>query len=391
MADDYLAQYLLALEKEVAANDPYSRFGGVADALGGQVIKASPDYGLGESVGAAAILGLLGGGLDSMSQSYRADNLTGLNSVLQGRVSEQPSSLSNPLYRKALQYKDLIKAQRQQDALDRINEAKLDIWKQGEIGEDSDARKLGLVELEMIEKENALENLSKRSAEAAGLKDSKDGGGEVKRPGALTSLGKELKDIEDKGRSEVNSAKIVDNYSDVKANFQSMLEFYPFNDKSATTALVSSFARVMDPGSKTDQGEIKNAQNTQTFLAQLGYDMDSLMTGKQNIGPEAKAAMIRAAGAKYNVFGKEVDSYIGRQRGLVKARQGDPDSIFAETSYEPFNFVDWHKGNAANQYTIDEQLTGTPTQPTIPDGLRGVPMGAIEAEINRRRLSEAGE
>lgn len=168
--------------------------------------------------------------------------------------------------------------------------------------------------------------------------------------GLLNPLSKEKNSIEEKARDALKSVPLVTNFQDLKTNFKTMTDVYGLDNKPATLAFVSSFARVLDPNSVVREGEIKNAENTQSFLSSLGYNLKSLVDGSQNIGPEAKQQMLQAASAKYNTFGTDFNKYLTAQRELVKGLGGRPENVFAPTEYEPFDFNSWatQKGIGVN-------------------------------------------
>jgi len=169
---------------------------------------------------------------------------------------------------------------------------------------------------------------------------------------------KAIRDVEDASRSNLKGSQLVTNYGDIKTNFETLKDLYQFNDRSATLAFISSFARVLDPASVVREGEIKNAENTQTFLSGLGYKLESLVNGKQQLDPTVKQGMLRAAGAKYNNFGKAYLKAIENEKGLVSKRGGSAESIFGPYEFEPFDFVEWYKSPARSQKTIAEEVGG---------------------------------
>ena len=413
-----------ALQKEAAGNI-YNDLAGVTNSVGSSALqlavadaarpKSERQYGLGESLGVSVGTGLLGGLLDGLGQNQAAADSQSLYSVLSGKTSDQ-GDLSNSLYKKALTYKDLIQAQRVRDQQEKLADAMLDIRKADAIGTNSDVRQLGIAGLlereKLLGQEKTLADLSGGGlqgntsqidpaevgpiASGAGysaMLDDAANGGASARPPILTKMGKEIRSIEDSAREKVSSSGVGTKFGDIKTNFESMLDFYQFNDKPATTAMISSFARVLDPGSTVRGEEIKNAQNAQSFFQQLGYDMKSLMDGTQQLGPEAKAAMVRAAGAKYNRFGGDYMALLNKQKNRVKGVGGSEDAVFGEVEYKPFKFVDWYKTNKDNIYTIDEQMNGKTTPKTgaavpLPNlTVNGAPatFADIQAEIAKRR------
>lgn len=197
---------------------------------------------------------------------------------------------------------------------------------------------------------------------------------------AKTLLEKELaapNEFAKDAREALKTGKISNDFGDLKTNFESMQDFYKFDDRASTTAFISAFARVLDPGSSVKEGEIKNAENTQSFLSGLGYNLNSLLTGTQQIDSKVKLQMLNAAGAKYNRFGQAYDEYLGKQKALVTSKGGNADEIFGPYSYKPFDIVQYAKNT--KQTTLDAvlgaegatQATGaTPASTSIENQMR---------------------
>lgn len=333
MADDYLAQYLMALEKQAAADNPYSRFGGVADDLGRNVVTASPNYGLGESVAAAAVLGLLGGGLDSMAQSYNAEKSAGLYDVLSGRVSAQPESLGNPLYKKALTYRDLIRAQRLQDFQDQIRDAQLDVGKASVIDEMKLESELGAIPRReaatLLGKERALEELSRGSAdaEAAGLKDAKDGGGEVKRPGALTSMGKELRSIEERLQDRFAGLDEVKAFVPMERAASALSGALGDDNVISDQELVRYSILMIEPGLAVREGEAAAIAASQSIPQAWKGEMDKALNGKSAMSPEAREGIKNLASRAYDSGAKQYNRALDFYETQAKTAGVDPSTI----------------------------------------------------------------
>jgi hypothetical protein len=167
----------------------------------------------------------------------------------------------------------------------------------------------------------------------------------------------EARKIAEKARGEIATSPLSKSFADLKPNFDTMVKVYEYNDKPSTLAFVSSFARLLDPGSVVREGEIKNAENTQSFMQQLGYNLSSLVDGTQSLSPETKQQMVRAGAAKYNQFGADYTGNIERQRGIAGRYGVDPLEVIGDIDYKPFDFNDW--ATNATQSTLKEQLNNS--------------------------------
>jgi hypothetical protein len=344
--DDLIASLAFgqAQKQLVAESDPYSGGASVADAISNLAVTAGPQYKTRDKIILGALSGLTGGLFSGASQDYQGraqdayvktmtDSITGL--------PQKPSVLNDTLFRNAKEQGNLFRLK----AAARVGE------------EDREVNKA-------LRMETAKE-LGKLNA--YGLTDSTVG------DNPLNPLVEKSRAEEKAARDALRGTPMVNNFQDIKSNFDTLTEVYKFNDKPSTLAFVSSFARILDPGSVVREGEIKNAENTQSFLSGLGYSLDGLTTGLQTIGPEAKQQMVRAASAKFNKFGEDYTSYVDKQRNLVKGLGGKSENVFGPIDYKPFNFLDW--ANNAKQTTVAEDLAAAkagavPQIATSPDVVR---------------------
>jgi len=122
-----LEQALAQLDAQIAARDPYSGFGSIADQIGQAAISQSGKAGLGEILGASLISGLLGGKLGQMGQTFQIERgLEGqniLSNMALGLPAPAQGNLSENLYKKAKGYGELVQANRVLKLLDEQRQA----------------------------------------------------------------------------------------------------------------------------------------------------------------------------------------------------------------------------------------------------------------------------
>jgi hypothetical protein len=330
--EDLLNQIALSqgVQKQVAATNPYA---GLQDVFGGtsQLIgqaAANPQYGK-SAIGYGLASGLLEGILGGLGQDYTSNQsnlyMGGLGQIMGGQPLTQPEGLDEQLFGQLQGLGSLYagaQAGRQKEAQSAFS---------------SDILKAGLTE-----KAKKLGELGAYNMPA------------MQGASALSPVSKELDRIETEARSALKTAKPVVDFGDLQSSFNTMLDTYGFNDRAATKTFIASFARVNDPGSTVKEGEIKSAENTASLLESLGYNLKSLFDGTQTLSPDTKQEILRAAGAKYNTFGSNVEHYVNAQKDLVSRLGARPDNVFSPVEYKPFDFVSWAKGAPA-PITIEQQ------------------------------------
>lgn len=345
MADleDILSIALGAGKQQIQADDPYLGLATTADDIGSIFTKsaASPELmsrknATRDAILGAAISGLFGGAMTGLSSDYQTDRMGKYNNLLTQAMAGRDVTSSDDVTR-AL-------AQTAQNSANIFN---------------SQMRLSDATELRKILFGAKAAGLNAEASERGKLKAFDPVDGEVSSITAslLNPRNQEARKIAEKARGEVSTSPLSKAFSDLKPNFDTMIKTYEFNDKPSTLAFVSSFARLLDPGSVVREGEIKNAENTQSFLTQLGYNLTSLVNGTQSLSPETKQQMARAAAAKFNQFGADYTSNIERQRELVGRLGGDPSQVFGDIEFQPFDFDNWAK--TVQQKTLEQQLNPT--------------------------------
>ena len=318
---------------ELAKQNPYFRLGGTAESIGGlaqQMVLQDPQrYSMKEGLAASLITGLLSGGLSSVGDEYQGtltDRYKTALTTAMGGGTPSAQGLSPSLFKGLDQQAKIFKLQKQIAQEEKAQELFRDVLKARGTSQATEEGKLA----------------------AYGI-----GEGAA---GVLNPVSKETRDMERQSRDALRTTPMVQNFQDIKTNFDTLLSTYEFNDKPATLAFVSSFARILDPGSVVREGEIKNVENTQSFLSSLGYSIQSLVNGSQSIGPEAKQQMVRAAASKYNRFGEDFSKFLTQNQSLVERQGGKKENVFAPIAYDPFDFKSW--ASTAKQETLQDTLSG---------------------------------
>ena len=318
---------------ELAKQNPYFRLGGTAESIGGlaqQMVLQDPQrYSMKEGLAASLITGLLSGGLSSVGDEYQGtltDRYKTALTTAMGGGTPSAQGLSPSLFKGLDQQVKIFKLQKQVAQEEKVQELISDVLKARGTSQATEEGKLA----------------------AYGI-----GEGAA---GVLNPVSKETRDMERQSRDALRTTPMVQNFQDIKTNFDTLLSTYEFNDKPATLAFVSSFARILDPGSVVREGEIKNVENTQSFLSSLGYSIQSLVNGSQSIGPEAKQQMVRAAASKYNRFGEDFSKFLTQNQSLVERQGGKKENVFAPIAYDPFDFKSW--ASTAKQETLEDTLSG---------------------------------
>lgn len=367
MADGLTALALSLLgddtQQAIRAENPYYRLQAVPSEIGQAATQLAGQQGrkgLGESlawgVGSGLLSGLLGGAGDQYQQTLTDRYLKAAQTP--GATAES-SELPPGLFGKASRTGEMF---RMQNALDqRASAQKFQQDRAAKMADLLAERGYSMTpegKLEQFFDPVKLDADKARKTEAAKKQGELDAyAGTEPGSGAdlLNPITGKKTELEEKARSELKTAPLAADLQDIKANFETLVDSYQYNDKAATLAMVSSFARILDPGGTVKEGEVKNVENTQSFLASFGLTIEGLFSGKQSIGAEAKQAMIRAAGAKYNKFGANYLSLLDTQKNLVKRKGGNPENVFGPVEYTPFDFTQW-ASKLPEQKTIQEQM-----------------------------------
>lgn len=353
-----------AQKKAIADSDPYLSLQNTSDSIGNIILQSAsnPEYSLKDKLVTGLVSGLSSGFFKGLSQDYQGKTAETYQDILfktiKGEKPEQPDGLSSLLFSGAKQQANLYNVQRELAAQEELKKIEL-------------AGKLA---------ETTAKNTKKGELEAYG----KDGANSAMNP-----LNQELTKLEQQARSDIKTAKIANDFTDIKASFDTMKQTYRLNDRAATSTFLESFARLNDPGSAVMEGQIVNAKNTQSYLDKMGYSLESLYKGTQDISPNDKLKMLRASAEKYNAFGGAYQGFVEKQRGVVKSANGDPSKVFGPVEYEPFNFVEWNKKKPA-QLTLDQEIGGaSATAPTGANtgtgGVEEIDGGQIVGALTRIR------
>lgn len=344
-------------DKAIAAEDPYLEFQGIPDQIGQLILGANqrdektgkPVFSTTDRIIGALLSGIVSGGAHSLSEDYQSRAQDAyqktLLTALSGQEPTKPEVLPEAIFRDAkkqanvfkvvsgLQDKEaarkynLERAGKVQDAYlqagmvpDRIDPSSGEVlYKQkDDLDPASLAKQKKIAE---IQAEN----------EAYGLGNENPNSPKVKANAAL----------EEQARNALRTTPIVTNFGDIKANFENMVANYKYNDRASTIAFISSFARVLDPASTVREGEIKNAENTQSFFDSLGYKLSSLIDGTQQLKPTVKQEMVRSAAEKHNTFGGAYSGFLDKEKDLIRRSGGNPENVFGPYDFAPFDFSNW--------------------------------------------------
>lgn len=396
-------------QKVIASENPYYQFASVPQAVqksamqmmqpsgydenGDLVVPASRSEALPWAVGSGLLQGVLEG-LGSDYQNTLTDRYTNVASGAEAG-GYLPDALFGSAKRQGKLFNQLNAIEEKQNQRERSNKFQDKLLDLGMMLKEGKDGKVALVKIpgldinsQAAEKKAAETTASLEATDlymsgqsGKGLDVSVKGVGD-KQVNPLTAKGKVITDIEDASRGALKGSPAVSNFGDVKTNFETLKDLYQFDDRAATLAFISSFARVLDPASVVREGEIKNAENTQSFLSGLGYKLDSLVSGKQQLDPAVKQGMIRAAGAKYNNFGTAYQRLLENEKELVSRRGANSENIFGPYEYKPFNFAEWYKSPGREQKTVLQEVAG--------DSLETI-LGTIAAKVQGGQALSAEE
>lgn len=407
-----LAASLVGKEAQtaIAAQNPYYKYRAVPSGVSDVVAKtyaANPSqYRTSDIVAALALSGLAKGTLGAFGDDYQG---TLTDRYVQALGTGQQGQLPENLFRMAQADRGARILKAQQAAEEKTSKLVDDLYKKSieyqtseeyaagvpdpyaaAIGELTGVKKRVKPEKEIAT--NDPRNWVIDDPEPIAKKVPMGGGEEPTHPGLkkkyLDRKEKEDKnkyDIEKQARTEVDKAAGA--YNDLQANFQTMKGTYKYDNRPASLTFIQSFARVLDPGSVVRGEEIERAERSQAFIEQMGYRWTSVLKGTQNISPKDKLKMLQAAGVKYNSSGENILTIADRQKELVGSYGANPENVFANINYDPFDYEDFVLSDDAKQITFEQQIGDiyAPLLQPIKEKIeRGEPLTDIDKDIINR-------
>ena len=365
-----IAQALAGANQDLTQNNPFSGFGSFLDNLGQQEIKAAPNYGTKDAAITALVTGLLGGvdtGLGNIfADEHKNDALNVLGNALAGQSVDRPYGMSPSVFTNLnnsasiFKLNQVLENQQVQNQIDLQTDAKLkekvidgfadNPYKGQKLLEayktlknpnntasvfSSDAPKKvvevpaeNTIPLSLMDNEtyNALSDgatVPTQSSDKVQLNNQIQSLGvnpvdDTARYDALlakTGGDRKLADqlfVPSQKLNEDAYNKIVNlpqykNLSDIQSNFKSLISLAQEDTRPASIGMISSIARIWDPGGTVREGEYKLNSEAQSALDSIYGDWRSIVMGKGKLSPEAKGNLIAAASQKYNAFGQDLE------------------------------------------------------------------------------------
>jgi len=350
------ADDLSAFKQEVAAADPYSQMASIFASFKPVTAFKGPDNVIhswtpGQSAGVSFAQSFLSNLFGDISRNNQSEQLHSVMNIL-------PELYANPSAAKlpeggnssafnALKDLAILKGQ----ARSELNKAETQDWMRGLLekafGADLEVQTAGRKKKAEILGENDAWKETTGKAEEAAAKPA-----DISRPLSMKDLEgvnpkspqyADLKNqidfvssLGEQGRQALRTTPLASNFADIKTNFDALRQYAAGTGGANKLALISSFARILDPGSVVREGEIHNVENTQAFFSQLGANIENLLTNKQDLPAELKQAMLGAATEKYNQTGKSYQALVKHWQDLVSKNRGDPADVFGPVEYSPF-------------------------------------------------------
>jgi len=162
------------------------------------------------------------------------------------------------------------------------------------------------------------EAAAKKAAEIAAERDAYGGGLDPKT----------ARDLEDKTYKRVTDLPSFKQFSDIEANFKTLLAVKDNEEASAAPAMITSFAKIMDPTSTVREGEYNTiSKSVQGWLDQKAGDWKNAFLGKTKLSKKAREQMAIVASKKFNEFGSKYDTEKGALVGALEKSGGDPSNV----------------------------------------------------------------
>lgn len=288
--------------QEVAAQNPYARFGGVADQIAPLFIQGgtSGKLSVGQSIGGALASGLVSGIIGGAAQDYQAQKEAAyadtLAKLFRDPQAENTGELSDSLFRSAQNKASLFKLQGEMQRAQEQQDLEREVTK------------AGLIEQSKIMGQNA--------AYAS------DGGENPTSP-----VFKAKREIEDKTYNRITSLPEYKLLSDLDSNVRSLPDVVNQDSRPADLALFSTIARIRDPNSVVREGEVTMNADAQALLDSVYGDWRSVVNGKSRLNPETKALIVESVIPKYNELAKAYGTNRTKLIAALKQQGGDESRV----------------------------------------------------------------
>jgi len=129
-----------------------------------------------------------------------------------------------------------------------------------------------------------------------------------------------LAEFEDKKRNELIQSSEGKALLDIEPLYESMLGVKDIDTRAADILLVSSFARINDPGSTVREGEIRVSEDAAPWFRALAGKINSALTGSGRLDFQTREEMLQASKVKVDQFRAAYDRRANRLKDIVKSQ-----------------------------------------------------------------------
>lgn len=342
-----------AQKKAIAESDPYSGGLNFANSMGQTIATSGPDYSLKDKLIYGAIAGLLGGGLQNLSQSYqsRASDAyqQSVNNLMNGGKFEKPDVLSDTLFSSAKQQAGLfdlkqraVDQQRSQNLTDETTKAVV-----GEIAKNPrNAAKVidalgplvdpklkpiatSLAASDTVDSayDKALDKLGTENLAEASVKR------DLEAPDREEALRKDT-------YSKINTLPAVAQFQKVSTTLPTLKQYAGLDTKSSDFPFIYSFVQGLD-GGVVKEGEVASIAGTNPLVEKYRNLFTSNLNGGSALGVELKQQMVKeleavqaVSHAQANAQSKSViqAATMAGLKNPYSAMPYDPDAVFGQAT-----------------------------------------------------------
>lgn len=352
------ALYGQQAQEAIRAENPYYQFQtapkAVADTSLGLIGQDPTRYGAGEIAATMGLSGLLSGILGGMGGDYQ-DILTGrygtaLEQAIGGGAVEVPG-LPGALGRQAKQQGTLFRKleeledrRTQRDLISKLQEKGL--GKLIELGAEERFYGAGTPTVPPVSREQRNIGPVASGDEYASMLQEPDTAREVgliadprTRAGKRQQIAIEIEDLANK---RLDSG--LRDFKEALGNFNELKALWRNPSGAAGQASIAAFSNVLDPGSFVGDAEVRRPKKTVAALKRIGISYDRVMKGTDDLGPDARARLIEAAGQVINSYSSKLDFNLEREKSLVARRGGNPENVSYQFEIpEPFDIKSFVK------------------------------------------------
>lgn len=319
--EDILASALGSGVAQVAADDPYLPMANIGQQVGelfvrGAAARQPSSSNTREAILGAALSGLFGGAMNTLSSNYQTDRTAKYNDLLlqamAGRDVTGSDAVTPALARMAQNQANVLTYQNKANEIDELRKLMFDV-KKSELT--AEATKRG----EMAAYDDIASVDGARSVDTT----------PIAKKLINPMLEKNISYI-DTLRKEFMGNEAYKNFAKAQTGFQTLIAAKNDPSKVSDLDFVYGAIQMIEPGMAVKEGEQAAVINTQSIPDRLKSQMLSALEGKASLNQETRDAILRLGGRRFDQYKKQYDALLGGYKNRATEVTGEvkPDITF---------------------------------------------------------------